>query len=86
MERRAEETWPVEVAVEAYDRKGLLRDVTTLVSNEGVNIVAMDSHTDPRTHVVDMRITVEVRNVEQLSRILDRLAQLPNVSDCRRLG
>ena len=82
----AEETWPVEVAVEAYDRKGLLRDVTTLVSNEGVNIVAMDSHTDPRTHVVDMRITVEVRNVEQLSRILDRLAQLPNVSDCRRLG
>ena len=82
----AEETWPVEVAVEAYDRKGLLRDVTTLVSNEGVNIVAMDSHTDPDIHIVDMRITVEVRDVEQLSRILDRLAQLPNVSDCRRLG
>ncbi len=82
----AEETWPVEVAVEAYDRKGLLRDVTTLVSNEGVNIVAMDSHTDPGIHIVDMRITVEVRDVEQLSRILDRLAQLPNVSDCRRLG
>ena len=82
----AEETWPVEVAVEAYDRKGLLRDVTTLVSNEGVNIVAMDSHTDPDMHIVDMRITVEVRDIEQLSRILDRLAQLPNVSDCRRLG
>ena len=82
----AEETWPVEIAVEAYDRKGLLRDVTTLVSNEGVNIVTMDSDTDPDIHIVDMRITVEVRDVEQLSRILDRLAQLPNVSDCRRLG
>ena len=43
----AEETWPVEIAVEAYDRKGLLRDATTVVSNEGVNIVAMDSQTDP---------------------------------------
>ena len=81
-----EETWPVEIAVEAYDRKGLLRDVTTVVSNEGVNIVTMDSDTDPDIHIVDMRITVEVRDVEQLSRIFDRLAQLPNVSDCRRLG
>ena len=81
-----EETWPVEIAVEAYDRKGLLRDMTTVVSNEGVNIVAMDSDTDPGTHVVDTRITLEVRDVEQLSRLLGRLAQLPNVSDCRRLG
>ena len=82
----AEETWPVEIAVEAYDRKGLLRDVTTLVSNEGVNIVTMDSDTDPDIHIVDMRITLEVRDVEQLSRVLGRLAQLPNVFDCRRLG
>ena len=82
----AEETWPVEIAVEAYDRKGLLRDTTTVVSNEAVNIVAMDSKTDPGTHVVGMRITLEVRDVEQLSRVLGRLAQLPNVFDCRRLG
>ena len=81
-----EETWPVEIAVEAYDRKGLLRDMTAVVSNEGVNIAAMDSDTDPGTHVVDTRITLEVRDVAQLSRLLGRLAQLPNVSDCRRLG
>ena len=81
-----EETYPIEVAVEAYDRKGLLRDATAVVSNEAVNIVAMDSQTDPRTHVVGMRITLEVRDIQQLSRVLDRLAQLPNVFDCRRLG
>ena len=82
----AEETWPVEIAVEAYDRKGLLRDATTVVSNEGINIVAMDSDTDPGTRVVGMRITVEVRDIKQLSRVLGRIAQLPNVFDCRRLG
>ena len=81
-----EESYPVEVAVEAYDRKGLLRDVTSVVSNEAVNIVAIESRTDARTHMVDMRITVEVRDIEQLSRVLDRLQQLPNVTDCRRLG
>ena len=81
-----EESYPVEIAVEAYDRKGLLRDVTAVVSNEAVNIVAIESRTDAPAHIVDIRITVEVRDIEQLSRILDRLAQLPNVSDCRRLG
>ena len=81
-----EESYPVEIAVEAYDRKGLLRDVTAVVSNEAVNIVAIESRTDAPAHIVDMRITVEVRDIEQLSRMLDRLAQLPNVSDCRRLG
>ena len=81
-----EESYPVETAVEAYDRKGLLRDVTSVVSNEAVNIVAIESRTDAHTHMVDMRITVEVRDIEQLSRVLDRLQQLPNVTDCRRLG
>ena len=82
----AEESYPVEIAVEAYDRKGLLRDVTSVVSNEAVNIVAIESRTDAPVHVVCMRITVEVRDIEQLGRVLDRLAQLPNVFDCRRLG
>ena len=81
-----EESYPVEIVVEAYDRKGLLRDVTAVVSNEAVNIVALDSTTDARTHLVAMRLTVEVRDIKQLSRLLDRLGQLPNVSDCRRLG
>ena len=81
-----EESYPVEIVVEAYDRKGLLRDVTAVVSNEAVNIVAIESRAEPGAYMVDMRITVEVRDIEQLSRMLDRLQQLPNVSDCRRLG
>ena len=82
----AEESYPVDVAVEAWDRRGLLRDVTSVVSNEAVNIVAIESRTDAHAHMVDMRITVEVRDVEQLSRMLGRLAQLANVTDCRRLA
>ena len=81
-----EESYPVEILVEAYDRKGLLRDVTAVVSNEAVNIVALDSSANVRSHIVSMRLTVEVRDIKQLSRVLDRLGQLPNVSDCRRLG
>ena len=82
----AEESYPVEIAVEAYDRKGLLRDATAVVSNETVNIVAIEGRTDAGTRIVDMRITVEIRDIKQLSRVLDRLGQLPNVIDCRRVG
>ena len=81
-----EETYPVDIAVEAYDRKGLLRDATAVVSNETLNIVAIEARTEPSTQIVDMRITVEIRDIEQLSRVLDCLAQLPNVTDCRRVG
>ena len=82
----AEESYPVEIAVEAYDRKGLLRDVTAVVSNEAVNILALESRANAPARLVDMRVTVGVRDIEQLSRLLDRLQQLPNVTDCRRLG
>ena len=59
-----EESYPVEIAVEAYDRKGLLRDVTAVVSNEAVNIVAIESQhrrTLPTSSTI--RITVEVRDI-----------------------
>ena len=82
----SEESYPVEIVVEAYDGKGLLRDGTAVVSNDAVNIVALDSSTDAASHIVNMPLTMEVRDIEQFSRVPDRLVQFPNVSDCRRLG
>ena len=81
-----EESYPVEVAVEAYDRKGLLRDVTSVVSNEAVKHRRNRISHRCTYHMVDMRITVEVRDIETAQPRAHRLQQLPNVTDCRRLG
>jgi len=79
-----ERTYSVDVRLAAYDRHGLLRDVSTVVANERVNVVAVSSRTDDATREVDLRLTLEVTDLGQLSRVLDRLAQLPNVTEARR--
>ncbi len=82
----ARSTYPVDIEVSAFDRKGLLRDITSVIANEGVNVVALESHGEGRGNEVRTRLTVEVEDLPQLARVLDRLAQLANVSDARRCG
>jgi len=81
---RADTTYPVDVVVSAYDRPGLLRDVSAVFANERINVAAMTTTTDKRRQTATMSLTVEVTDLGQLSRVLDRLSQLPNVYDVRR--
>jgi GTP pyrophosphokinase len=79
-----ESFYSVDVIIEAFDRHGLLRDITTLLDSERINISAMQTLSDKRKNTVDMVITVEIRNFSELSRVLARLNQLPNVATARR--
>jgi GTP pyrophosphokinase len=77
-------TYPVDVRIEAYDRQGLLRDITQVLANEHLNVMSVNTFTDRETSVAHMRLTVEVPDAGRLARILARLAQLHNVIDVRR--
>ncbi len=76
--------YSVEVMIEAFDRHGLLRDITALLDNERINISAMKTLSDKRKNTVDMLVTIEIRSFNELSRVLARLNQLPNVASARR--
>ncbi|MEC8429568.1 MAG: TGS domain-containing protein, partial [Pseudomonadota bacterium] len=76
--------YSVDVIIEAFDRHGLLRDITVLLDSEHINISAMQTISDKRKNTVDMQVTLEIRSFNELSRILSRLNQLPNVSTARR--
>ncbi len=78
----AEQTFAVPITVKAYDREGLLGDISTLLQNEGVNIanVAVSFNRS----VADLRLVVEVRDLEQLSRVLTRIENVPNVLEAQR--
>jgi GTP pyrophosphokinase len=78
----AEQTFAVPVTVKAYDREGLLGDISTLLQNENVNIanVAVSFNRS----VADLRLVVEVRDLEQLSRVLTRIESVPNVLEAQR--
>ncbi|QJQ94714.1 MULTISPECIES: GTP diphosphokinase [Halomonadaceae] len=82
---RAHTQYPVDIEIEAWDRSGLLRDVTGVLGHDKVNVLAINTHTDTSDGIARMGITVEVDGLETLGRLFSRIQQLPNVIDIKRL-
>lgn len=76
--------YPVDIHLEAYDRQGLLRDITTMLSASKVNVLGMNTSTDTKRHIAHMTITVEVREMADLMKLFDKLGNLPNVISVAR--
>jgi GTP pyrophosphokinase len=75
--------YPVQARLEAWDRVGLLRDITTCVADEKVNMLSVLTNVhDDRT--VTVLMTLEVDGIKQLSRILQKLESVRDVYDVRR--
>jgi GTP pyrophosphokinase len=74
----------VEIKLIAADRKGLLRDVSSVLADEDANVLGTNTHSDPTNDVATMHFTIEVGTVDQLDRVLIKLNQLPDVHDVRR--
>jgi guanosine-3',5'-bis(diphosphate) 3'-pyrophosphohydrolase len=76
-------TYPVPIRIRAYDRQGLMGDITALLTGENVNIVDVQSGLNK--NLADLRIVIEVRDIAQLSRMLARIENLPNVLEAQRI-
>jgi GTP pyrophosphokinase len=81
----SEETYPVDITVEAYDRSGLLSDITAVLANEKINLSGVNTATDKNDGIARMRLTLEISDIGQLSRVLTLIGQLPNVVEARRV-
>ena len=78
-------TFPVPIQIKAYDRNGLTRDITTLLVNHSISVNALRVDVDQAKGEAVFDLTLGVRNVKQLSRILDLLERLPNIYDAHRV-
>ena len=76
-------TYPVDIRIIAYDRDGLLRDVSTVIAEEGINMKQVQVDVSQNQATFDL--TLEVGNISQLSRVLTVLENLPNVMEARRI-
>ncbi|MFT7288585.1 MAG: GTP pyrophosphokinase [Halieaceae bacterium] len=81
-----DERFEVDLAIEAYDRQGLLRDVTSMFANARINVLSIQTQSNRKQHSATMRLTVEVGNLGSLSKLLERLNRLKNVISARRLN
>ena len=76
-------TYSVPVRIHAFDRQGLMGDISNLLNTEGVNIA--DVNVKIAQNIAELRLIVEVRDITQLSRILTRIENIPNVLDAQRM-
>jgi GTP pyrophosphokinase len=79
-----ESLYKVDVLITAFDRPGLLRDVTQLLVHEKVNVYALSTNIDKESNEANIDLTIDVNGVDGLSRILMKLKQLNNVMMVKR--
>ncbi|MEE9401159.1 MAG: bifunctional (p)ppGpp synthetase/guanosine-3',5'-bis(diphosphate) 3'-pyrophosphohydrolase [Dehalococcoidia bacterium] len=91
-ERLVKVTWgksglsfPVTIRVEAWDRVGLLRDVTSLVSDEKINIAAA-SLDDQSEETLSIFLTMDISTIGQLSQLFSKLEGVPGVINVTRVS
>lgn len=77
-------TYPVEIKIIAYDRPGLLRDITFVLATEQVNVVGANTMSNKEENKAYMTITLEINDLNQLSKVMSQVNQLPNIIDVKR--
>ncbi|MBB2497279.1 GTP diphosphokinase [Aquipseudomonas ullengensis] len=78
------QTYPVDIVIRAYDRSGLLRDVSQLLLNERLNVLAVNTRSNKEDNTASMLLTIEIPGLDALGRLLGRISQLPNIIEARR--
>ena len=78
-EERSDNFYNVQIEVKAYDRAGLLRDVTGVVSDAKINMLHAAATVDSRDSIATIHVEMEIRDIPQLSRVVSQIERLPNV-------
>jgi GTP pyrophosphokinase len=68
--------------IKAYDRHGLMGDISNVLSDEGVNI--LDANIKVSHNLATLNLILEISDIAQLSRVLNRIENLPNVTEAKR--
>jgi len=75
-------SFPVDIFVQAMDRRGLLRDISELLLREKLNLTAVNTQT--KKNIANMRFTLEVGSISQLQRAITQIREVKGVLDARR--
>ncbi|MDB0178991.1 GTP pyrophosphokinase [Acinetobacter baumannii] len=74
----------VQIVVEAYDRRGLLKDLTQVIFSDQINIRQVNTISEA-DGIANMKLLIEVKGLAQLSRLLARLEQQPGIISAQRM-
>ncbi|HHO59628.1 MAG TPA: GTP diphosphokinase [Thiotrichales bacterium] len=78
------QSYPVNILIEAIDRHGLLSDITSTLSADKINVIAVNTRSNKKDQTARMAVTIEIRDLQQLNRVMDKISLLNNVLEVRR--
>ncbi len=78
--------YPVRIRIDAWDRRDLIKDIGSILSNQGLSVRSMNADRGDQPEAVKIELTLEVGDLEQLTGLLGRLQTITNVSSVRRLS
>jgi GTP pyrophosphokinase len=76
------QTIPVAIRITAYDRAGLLSEISNIISAENINILSLTQSV--QQNISTLYLTIGINNIAQLSRVLTKIERRPNVTEARR--
>ena len=84
--RKGASSYEVDLTLRAFDRKWLLKDLSNVIAQMGVNILGVQSRVDEGQGMAELRLAVRVADFGQLSDLLARLGAVPGVQEARRIS
>lgn len=92
-ERGIEVNWSNEVKgafktkvdIFCYDRDGILREITTILGNEKVSLLGVHSESHEQDHTANIALTLEVKDLNSLARLMTKLEKIRNVLEVKRI-
>ena len=84
--QQTEELYKSDILIKAYDRPGLLNDITSVFVAELINVIRVNSLSDPDKHQAVIEVGIEIADLNKLSQALNKLSQINNVIDVQRIS
>ena len=82
----SQDYYSVDLHIRAYDRQGLLRDITTILANNSIGVVTLNTNSKNISEMkVDIFLQVEVPSADKLAETITVLNRIPNISEVERL-
>ncbi len=82
--KKTENKYPVDIIVKAFNRPGLVRDITNAIADAELSVLGLNFTVDKKEQIATIRITVEISGLQPLSNILVKISKLPNIIEVYR--
>jgi GTP pyrophosphokinase len=77
-------SYALNLRIEAQDRQGLIRDISSVLANEKVNVLNMNLQTNYEQNIAVFLMQIEVSNLSSMNRLITKLVQIDGVFEAKR--